>query len=73
MNNKYKLHEFLDVDRLQTLQDNFSKSMIYLHHLNDSNGLSGRDGLLCCFLQGMIYPYRERARCGRGPGDPRDD
>ncbi|MBU9836467.1 PocR ligand-binding domain-containing protein [Rahnella sp. L72c] len=28
MNNKYKLHEFLDIKKLQTLQDNFSKSMM---------------------------------------------
>lgn len=39
MNNKYKLHEFLDVDRLQTLQDNFSKSMMIALVVVDRDGV----------------------------------
>lgn len=39
MNNKYKLHEFLDVDRLQTLQDNFSKSMMIALVVVDREGV----------------------------------
>ncbi|GAA3590808.1 PocR ligand-binding domain-containing protein [Gibbsiella greigii] len=39
MNNKYKLHEFLDVKRLQTLQDNFSKSMMIALVVVDENGV----------------------------------
>ena len=39
MNNKYKLHEFLDVDRLQTLQDNFSKSMMIALVVVDQQGV----------------------------------
>ncbi|ROP61814.1 histidine kinase/DNA gyrase B/HSP90-like ATPase [Enterobacter sp. BIGb0383] len=39
MSNKYKLHEFLDVDRLQTLQDNFSKSMMIALVVVDQDGV----------------------------------
>ena len=39
MNNKYKLHEFLDVTRLQTLQDNFSKSMMIALVVVDQDGV----------------------------------
>lgn len=39
MNNNYKLHEFLDVDRLQTLQDNFSKSMMIALVVVDQDGV----------------------------------
>ncbi|QHM69932.1 sensor histidine kinase [Mixta intestinalis] len=39
MNNKYKLHEFLDVNRLQTLQDNFSKSMMIALVIVDREGV----------------------------------
>jgi len=39
MNNKYKLHEFLDVKRLQTLQDNFSKSMMIALVVVDNDGI----------------------------------
>jgi len=39
MNNKYKLHEFLDVKRLQTLQDNFSKSMMIALVVVDQDGV----------------------------------
>lgn len=39
MINKYKLHEFLDVQRLQTLQDNFSKSMMIALVVVDENGV----------------------------------
>lgn len=39
MNNKYKLHEFLDVNRLQTLQDNFSKSMMIALVVVDQDGV----------------------------------
>ncbi|HAX4221840.1 TPA: chemotaxis protein, partial [Escherichia coli] len=39
MMNKYKLHEFLDVKRLQTLQDNFSKSMMIALVVVDENGV----------------------------------
>jgi len=35
----YKLHEFLDVQRLQTLQDNFSKSMMIALVVVDENGV----------------------------------
>ena len=38
MKNKYRLHEFLDVKRLQTLQDNFSKSMTIALVVVDENG-----------------------------------
>lgn len=39
MKNKYKLNEFLDVKRLQTLQDNFSKSMMIALVVVDENGI----------------------------------
>lgn len=39
MENKYKLHEFLDVKRLQTLQDNFSKSMMIALVVVDHDGI----------------------------------
>lgn len=39
MNRKYKLHEFLDVERLQTLQDNFSKSMLIALVVVDQDGV----------------------------------
>jgi ligand-binding sensor protein len=39
MNNQYKLHEFLDVKRLQTLQDNFSKSMMIALVVVDQDGV----------------------------------
>jgi len=39
MSNEYKLHEFLDVDRLQTLQDNFSKSMMIALVVVDREGV----------------------------------
>ncbi|WP_435954626.1 sensor histidine kinase [Dryocola sp. BD626] len=39
MNNNYKLHEFLDVKRLQTLQDNFSKSMMIALVVVDQDGV----------------------------------
>jgi len=39
MNNKYKLHEFLDIKRLQTLQDNFSKSMMIALVVVDQDGV----------------------------------
>lgn len=39
MSNNYKLHEFLDVDRLQTLQDNFSKSMMIALVVVDQDGV----------------------------------
>ncbi len=39
MKNKYKLHEFLDVDRLQTLQDNFSQSMMIALVVVDQDGI----------------------------------
>ncbi len=39
MNTKYKLHEFLDVDRLQTLQDNFSQSMMIALVVVDQEGV----------------------------------
>ncbi|MEA9390230.1 PocR ligand-binding domain-containing protein [Acerihabitans sp. TG2] len=39
MNNKYYLHEFLDVKRLQTLQDNFSKSMMIALVVVDGDGV----------------------------------
>lgn len=39
MNNKCKLHEFLDVNRLQTLQDNFSKSMMIALVVVDQQGV----------------------------------
>lgn len=38
MQNKYSLHEFLDVKRLQTLQDNFSKSMMIALVVVDEKG-----------------------------------
>lgn len=39
MTNKYKLHEYLDVNRLQTLQDNFSKSMMIALVVVDQDGV----------------------------------
>jgi ligand-binding sensor protein len=39
MKNNYKLHEFLDVDRLQTLQDNFSQSMMIALVVVDQDGI----------------------------------
>nr|WP_286673685.1 PocR ligand-binding domain-containing protein [Candidatus Symbiopectobacterium sp. PLON1] len=39
MNNKYPLQEILDVDRLQTLQDNFSKSMMIALVVVDEKGV----------------------------------
>lgn len=39
MDNKYKLHEFLNVNRLQTLQDNFSKSMMIALVVVDQEGV----------------------------------
>ncbi|WP_409306646.1 PocR ligand-binding domain-containing protein [Pectobacterium sp. B1J-3] len=39
MNNKYQLHEILDVNRLQTLQDNFSKSMMIALVVVDEEGV----------------------------------
>jgi LytS/YehU family sensor histidine kinase len=39
MNDNYKLHEFLDVKRLQTLQDNFSKSMMIALVVVDQDGI----------------------------------
>jgi len=39
MGNKYKLHEFLDVNRLQVLQDNFSKSMMLALVVVDQDGV----------------------------------
>jgi len=39
MNSKYKLHEFLDVKRLQTLQENFSKSMMIALVVVDQDGI----------------------------------
>lgn len=39
MNTNYKLHEFLDVDRLQTLQDNFSQSMMIALVVVDQEGV----------------------------------
>ncbi|WP_269430034.1 PocR ligand-binding domain-containing protein [Rahnella aquatilis] len=39
MNNKYKLHEFLDVKKLQILQDNFSKSMMIALVVVDQDGV----------------------------------
>lgn len=39
MNNKYPLQEILDVERLQTLQDNFSKSMMIALVVVDEKGV----------------------------------
>ncbi|MCE0495511.1 sensor histidine kinase [Vibrio salinus] len=39
MSSDYKLHEYLDVTRLQTLQDNFSKSMMVALVVVDENGV----------------------------------